>query len=240
MSRPNRLDLPGVPQHIVQRGVNRSPSFMREIHYLAYLQLLGEYATRLDCDIHAYVLMTNHVHLLVTPHTKGGVGRLMQALGRKYVSFVNYTMGRTGTLWEGRYKSCLVGSAQYVLACYRYIEFNPVRAGMVSSPGQYRWSSYAANAIGRTNPLITPHAAYSSLAHAVDARCEAYLDWVRSREFHHDEASIRLLTSRQRAFGDDDFRAELEKEHLRPMGPLKDGRPRKSRAVAIRKPELRL
>jgi putative transposase len=238
MSRPNRLDLAGIPQHVLQRGVDRRPCFMLNIHYTVYLQLLQEYALRFECDVHAYVLMTNHVHLLVTPRHDGGVGRLIQALGRKYVSFANYSIGRTGTLWEGRYKSCLVGDAPYVLACYRYIEFNPVRARMVRSPEQYPWSSYATNAMGRCSTLVTPHAAYLDLSSVEAQRCTAYMEWIRSRDGARDDDQIRLLTNRQRAFACDELRKRLELQFSRPMGPLKAGRPRKLATETVLEPEL--
>jgi putative transposase len=163
----------------------------------------------------------------------------MQALGRKYVSFANFTMGRTGTLWEGRYKSCLVGDDPYVLACYRYIELNPVRACMVRSPEAYGWSSFAANGMGRADDLLTPHAAYTDLGIDSRERRLAYVEWFRAREGARDEAAIRLLTNRQRAFAGDEFRQKLEREYARPMGPLKAGRPQKP-SDSVLEPELRL
>lgn len=150
MPRMKRLDLPGMAQHVIQRGNDRQACFFQETDYLRYLQDLHEAALHQACSIHAYVLMTNHVHLLVTPRTEGGVSRMMQALGRRYVRYVNDSSGRTGTLWEGRYKASLVDDERYVLACYRYIELNPVRAGMVAAPDEYRWSSHAANAQAHT------------------------------------------------------------------------------------------
>ena len=202
-----------------------------------YLRLLQEYATRFECAIHAYVLMTNHVHLLATPHNQGGVGKLMQAVGRKYVNFVNYSLQRTGTLWEGRYKSCLVGDDPYVLACYRYIEFNPVRARMARTPAEYRWSSHGANGYGRIDTLLSPHRALLSLAESPESRSTAYLAWLATREGNPDADAIRLLTNRNRAFAEDSFREALEREYSRPMGPLKAGRRRKASVLA---PELRL
>ena len=148
MARLPRLDLPGIPQHIVQRGNDRQACFADAADYLRYRQELGEAALRYDCALHAYVLMTNHVHLLTTPREPGGVSRMMQAIGRRYVGSFNARYRRTGTLWEGRFKSALVDSEHYVLACYRYIELNPVRAGIVTSPREYRWSSHARNAHG--------------------------------------------------------------------------------------------
>src|SRR4249919_39723 len=147
MPRPTRLDLAGVPQHVVQRGVDRRPCFVLEIHFREYLRHLADEAERYDCRIHAYVLMCNHVHLLATPVENGGIGRLMQGLGRSYVPFFNLMMDRTGTLWEGRFKSCLVDSDAYLLRCYRYIELNPVRAGITGDPGAFRWSSYHCNGL---------------------------------------------------------------------------------------------
>ena len=138
MPRSLRVDLPGVAQHVMQRGNDRRPCFFVEIDYIRYLQDLREIARREGCAVHAYVLMTNHVHLLMTPGATGSIGRTMQALGRRYVRYVNDRHGRTGTLWEGRYKACLVGTDQYLLRCYRYIEFNPVRAAMVARPEDLR------------------------------------------------------------------------------------------------------
>lgn len=154
MPRPPRPDLAGVPQHVIQRGNDRQACFFHEDDRLTYLTLLREAALRHGCDVHAYVLMTNHVHLLVTPVEKGAVSRMMQTLGRNYVTHVNARYRRTGTLWEGRYKSCLVDSEDYVLACYRYIELNPVRAGMVETPSEYQWSSHRCNASDEPNPLV--------------------------------------------------------------------------------------
>jgi len=140
MPRRARLNLPDVPLHIVQRGNNRQPTFFSEDDYVFYLACLRESAERHSCDVHAYVLMTNHVHLLVTPYQPDGASRLMQSVGRRYVQYVNYTYRRTGTLWEGRFKASLVESESYLLTCYRYIELNPVRARMVEDPTEYRWS----------------------------------------------------------------------------------------------------
>ena len=157
MPRQPRIDLPGIAQHVVQRGNDRRPCFFQTIDHVRYLDELREATIRADCTIHAYVLMTNHVHLLVTPTDTGQVGQMMQALGRRYVRYINDRYRRTGTLWEGRYNACPVQSDDHLLRCYRYIEPNPVRAGMVATPADYRWSSHAANALGRPDPLLTPH-----------------------------------------------------------------------------------
>ena len=150
MARHPRLDLPGIPQHVVQRGNDRQACFAAPIDCGQYLQELREAAAKHGCAIHAYVLMTNHVHLLATPAEAGAMSRMMQAVGRRYVGSFNARYRRTGTLWEGRFKAALVGPSAYALACYRYIELNPVRASMVADPADYPWTSYQANALGRS------------------------------------------------------------------------------------------
>jgi len=176
MPRRPRIHLDGVPLHIVQRGHNRQPCFFVAADYLAYLEWLGDAAQHTGCQIHAYALMTNHVHLLLTPADAQAVSGLMVALGRRYVPYVNATYQRSGTLWEGRYKSSLIDSETYLLACMRYIELNPVRAGLCTDPAHYRWSSYRANALGETEttPLLTPHPLYATLGSDDASRQAAY------------------------------------------------------------------
>lgn len=157
MPRRARLAIAGVPWHIIQRGNNRSACFYAEDDYRVYFDTLLEQSVRWRCAIHAYVLMTNHVHLLLTPETCDGPAGLMKNLGQRYVQYVNRTYRRTGTLWEGRYRSCLAQSGNYVLTCSRYIELNPVRAAMVRDPAAYRWSSYRTNAMGHHSSLLQPH-----------------------------------------------------------------------------------
>ena len=148
MARHPRFILPGQPQHVIQRGNNRQPIFVTTRDYEFYLEKLMDAANEHECEIHAYVLMTNHVHLLVSPARIESLGKMMQMLGRYYVQYFNYTHQRTGTLWEGRYKSSLISSEQYLFRCMRYIELNPLRAGMVTEPSDYHWSSYRHNALG--------------------------------------------------------------------------------------------
>ncbi len=148
MARRPRMVIPGQPLHIVQRGNNRQAVFFAEQDYLTYLECLRDAAFQQGCWVHAYVLMTNHVHLLLTPTQETNLSRCIQAVGRKYVRYINGHYRRSGTLWEGRFKSAMIDSAQYLLACYRYIELNPVRANMVEHPQHYRWSSFHANAMG--------------------------------------------------------------------------------------------
>jgi len=164
MARQRRLILPGVAVHIVQRGNNRASCFKQESDYLLYLANLRQLSLKFQCDVHAYCLMTNHVHLLLTPNFPGACTALMKALGQRYVQYFNATHGRTGTFWEGRFRSCLTQSAGYVLACYRYIELNPVRAKMVGHPSAYPWSSYAVNAGIRTDALLIPHTEFLALS----------------------------------------------------------------------------
>ena len=148
MPRRARLVPPGVPLHLIQRGNNRQVCFLAEDDCRFYLDWLTHYARKLDVAIHAWVLMTNHVHLLVSPADPAGPGAVMQALGQRYVQHFNRAWARSGTLWEGRFRSCPVDAEAYLLACQRYIELNPVRAGMVGHPAEYRWSSFRANALG--------------------------------------------------------------------------------------------
>jgi putative transposase len=174
MSRPERLVIAGVAMHVRQRGVNRADCFREETDRLVYLSCLRDLLATTGCALHAYCLMTNHVHLLLTPRDDVGCATLMRDLGRRYVPYFNRRHGRTGTLWEGRFRSCLVDSARYVLGCYRYIELNAVEAGMVASPNAYRWSSYAGNAGLAEDNLLTPHIEYEALASAPEARRCAY------------------------------------------------------------------
>ncbi len=174
MPRDARWVLPGIPLHIVQRGIDRRPCFFTDSDYRTYLRFLASSAQRFACSVHAYCLMTNHVHLLVTPHDADACGAFMKYLGQCYVQSVNQRLARTGTLWEGRFRSCVVQSESYVLACYRYIELNPVRASMVSSPADYPWSSHGANAAGKPCKVVRPHAVYESLGLDTPSRADAY------------------------------------------------------------------
>ena len=174
MPRRPRILLADHPLHIVQRGINREPCFFADEDYQCYLHWLEEAARDCRCAIHGYVLMTNHVHLLLTPTTPGAPVRLMQSLGRRYVQYANRQYRRTGSLWEGRYKSSVVQAESYLLACMRYIELNPVRAAMVVDPGAYRWSSYRANGLAQPDARLTPHPLYLGLDVKLASRCHAY------------------------------------------------------------------
>lgn len=174
MPRVARLVVPGMSVHIVQRGHGRAACFFEDADYLAYLVALGTYASRFGCSVHAYCLMTNHVHLLVTPQGPSGCAQLMKHLAQRHSKRINAKHGRTGTLWEGRFYSALVTSDEYALACYRYIESNPVRASMVRNAQEYRWSSHRANTGAEIHSLIRPHPAYLALGTDDAHRAGAY------------------------------------------------------------------
>ena len=229
MPRLPRIDLPGIPQHVVQRGNNRLPCFFREQDYERYLDDLREIALKRACRVHAYVLMTNHVHLLVTPDALGAISSMMQALGRRYVRWINDRYGRTGTLWEGRHKAGLVDSDDHLLKCYRYIELNPVRAGMVEDPADYRWSSYRANALGSRDLLVSPHPSYVALGASIDDRMASYRALVAEALTEEDLASIRQYLQRQQALGSPRFQDRIEAQLARRVRPGQGGRPRSKR-----------
>lgn len=222
MARPLRMLLPGVAVHVVQRGVNRVPCFRAEADYLIYLSHLRELSKRHDCDVHAYCLMTNHVHLLLTPATASGCTELMRDIGRRYVPYFNWRHERTGTLWEGRFRSCITESARYVLACYRYIELNPVRAGMVNHPAGYLWSSYAVNSGARRDPLISPHPELEALANDMDKRHTAYRAFIDSEIDQPEIEAIRDATNAGYPLASDSFKTSV----IAPLGwKVGPGRP---------------
>ncbi len=227
MPRKPRFYVPGMPAHIVQRGNNRQACFFDDNDYLTYLGWFRESAVKAGCQIHAYVLMTNHVHLLVTPAQTQSIGQMLQGLGRRYVQYVNHTYRRSGTLWEGRHKGSVVDADSYLLACYRYIELNPVRAGMVTSPSDYRWSSYHANGLGTDDKAITPHPLYLALAESGEARREAYRALFRS---HLDPSVIQHISAATETgtpLGNDRFREQIEAVLNQKVGYAKRGRPKK-------------
>ena len=174
MPRRARLVVPGIPWHIIQRRNNRSDCFYADSDYLFYLETLRKQAAKFDCSIHAYCLMTNHVHLLLTPAAHDSAALLMKHLGQRYVQYINRRYKRSGTLWEGRFRSCLVQTSNYVLACYRYIELNPLRANMVGHPAEYKWSSYQANGQGTRPDWLAPHAEYLALGDNELSRLASY------------------------------------------------------------------
>jgi putative transposase len=226
MARLPRFYLPGQPLHVIQRGNNRDPIFAANDDYHFYLRCLQEAADAQSLTIHAYVLMTNHVHLLVTPKTDSSLPKTMQSVGRRYVQNFNHVYGRTGTLWEGRYKSTLIDSERYLLTCMRYIEMNPVRAEMLAHPGDYPWSSYRANAQGNPDVLIVPHSLYRSLGRTNEERQSAYRQLFRAQISKADVDAIRDATNKGWALGDSRFSAKIEALTKRRAMPLPRGRPK--------------
>ena len=231
MARLPRIVLPGQPLHVIIRGNNREAIFCQDADYHYYLEKLTEASEKHGCEIHAYVLMTNHVHLLISPlQSKSGLSKCIQMLGRYYVQYFNYSYGRTGTLWEGRFKSTLVDSERYLLTCYRYIELNPVRAQMVAHPVEYPWSSYRANALGESNRLITPHNEYVRLGTNDITRQSAYRQLFAQCIPEKTLDEIRTATNKAWVLGSDVFKSQIEQKLKRAVSPRARGGDRRSEA----------
>jgi putative transposase len=224
MARHPRLVVPGVALHVHPRGNDRQDCFRQDADRLVYLSMLRECASHRRCAIHAYCLMSNHVHLLVTPQEDQGCALLMRDLGRGYAAYFNRRYGKTGALWERPFRSCLVDSADYVIACYRYIERNPVKAHMVDSPAAYPWSSYFGNAALRTDPLLTPHAEYLALGLEADTRQRAYVQLLDERDSDEFVREVREATEFGYPLIGEGLRARLEKDGVR-LERGKAGRP---------------
>lgn len=235
MPRLPRLNLPDIPQHAIQRGNNHQPCFYTEQDYIVYLDKLKEYSQKYNVLVHSYILMTNHVHLLLTPQEDDGdgVSHLFQSLGRYYVRYFNQTYSRSGTLWEGRFKSTLVDSENYLLTVSRYIELNPVRAKMVSHPGDYPWSSYHKNANGKSIKLITPHHCYQSLGRSDTERQVAYQALFEERISNNTLKDIRLSVNKAWVLGGKNFKQQIESQTGRPAFHLKHGGDRKSKSFKL-------
>lgn len=227
MPRLTRLLHPGVATHVIQRGNNRQEIFFDDADREQYLAWLGEALRAEGGSLHAYVLMSNHVHLLLTGAAAQAVPRVLQSLGRRYVARVNRLRGRSGTLWEGRYKSTLIDSDGYLLACYCYIEANPIRAGMVARPEQHPWSSWRRNGFGEADPLVTPHPLYDQLGPDIASRAAAYRALFEQGLDAETLATLRDATQRGWLPGGEQFRAAMSATLNRPTGPRSRGRPRK-------------
>lgn len=225
MPRRARLAIAGIPWHIIQRGNNRAACFYTDDDYRFYLHQLKLLSVKFHCQVHAYVLMTNHVHLLMTPEFKNSASLLMKNLGQRYVQYFNRSYKRTGTLWEGRFKSCLTQSEDYVLACYRYIELNPVRAAMVERPFDYPWSSYRYNASGEHSALITPHHQYLNLSHINKSRLQAYKSLFKAAIDDRTLQHIRSATHGNYVLGNKRFEDEVAQALKRRVTKGKPGRP---------------
>jgi putative transposase len=207
MPRRPRFPVTNYPLHVVQRGNDRRPCFFAEADFRTYLDALGEASPHYGVLVHGYVLMTNHVHMLLTPLAAGAVSRVMQSVGAKYVGYVNAKYRRTGTLWEGRFRACLVDEDAYVLACCRYIDQNPVRAGVVRHPVEWRWSSYAALAGLRSERLLTPHGALAALG---EVPGPAYARWCSMPSEDAQVSALRSATAGDLAYGSDTFKSRIE------------------------------
>ena len=226
MPRKPRFYLPGIPVHVVQRGNNRQAIFFDDSDYSAYIGWLKESLAKYDCLLHAYVLMTNHVHLLVTPQEKESIGRMMQYIGQRYVPYINREYNRSGTLWEGRYKSSLVQEEPYLLACMRYIELNPVRANMVKTASDYRWSSYHCNALGQNEELVTAHQLYLSLGQGKKSRIQTYQSLFQEHMADNITDQIRAAWQTGTPLANDRFKEQIEKELNTKVGYTRRGRPK--------------
>lgn len=225
MARLPRLSLPDFPHHVIQRGNNRQAIFNGEADYLRMLELLRENALRFGVTVHSYVLMGNHFHLLATPQTADALPQMMQSVGRSYVRYFNDLYGRTGTLWEGRYKSTVIQSQRYLLACMAYIDLNPVRAGLTADVAEYPWSSYR-HYIGRgVDRLVTPHPMYWELGNTPFAREAAYAELVHARLSGQQLAQLTDATLKGWALGDAEFIDSLQKITPRRVLPTSPGRP---------------
>ena len=228
MARLPRMSLPGVPQHVVQRGNNRLPCFLDDGDRRRYLQLLRNALSHEGCLLHAYVLMDNHVHLLLTPAATDSIARLMQRLGRNYVGLFNARHGRTGTLWEGRYKACPVDSEDYVLRCCRYIELNLVRAAIVDDPAAYRWSSCRANLGLRLHSGLSPPPVLLALGDTQAARAQAWQALLHEPLALAEVEAIRLYLQQQRALGTSAFQTMVQARTRRFAGTQPAHRPHKA------------
>lgn len=226
MPRPLRNYLPGIPAHIVQRGVDRAPCFFSNGDRSRYLHALGIACRKYGVSLHAYVLMTNHVHLVMTPDDSTGISRAMQSLGSRYVQYLNRRKGRTGTLWEDRHHCSLIQSERYLLSCYRYAELNPVRASMTADPGDYLWSSYRANALGEWDPLVIPHETYRAIGADSTERARNYRALFELDLSADELGAIRVATQLSRPLGDDEFKSRIDAALGRPSPRAKRGRPR--------------
>ena len=225
MARLPRLTVPGYPHHVIQRGNNRQAIFSSTADYQMLLVLLDENARKFSVALHAYVLMTNHFHLLATPSTQDGLPQMMQAVGRRYVRYFNDRQGRSGTLWEGRYRSTLIETERYLLACMVYIDLNPVRAGLARDAGDYPWSSHEHYAGLRSDKMLTPHPLFWALGNTPFSREAAYAELVHAGTSLEREQALTRSTLNGWALGSDNFIAELQKRTDRRLVQNHPGRP---------------
>ena len=225
MARLPRLSVPGYPHHVIQRGNNRQPIFATLGDRQLFMELLEQNAKKFAVHIHAYVLMGNHFHLLATPQTQDALPQMMQAVGRRYVRYYNDSQGRSGTLWEGRYKSTVIQTERYLLACMVYIDLNPVRAGLVAQAQDYPWSSHGHYIGQRQDRLLTPHPLYWDLGNTPFAREVAYAEMVNAGVSVDTQSALSRSALRGWALGDPEFVAELQKKTIRRVSQTLAGRP---------------
>lgn len=226
MARLPRYFAQGVPQHVILRGNNREPIFANDEDCQFFKEVLLDAAIRYGLAIHAYVLMTNHIHLLALPESAESLPKTLQSVGRRYVQYFNYRYKRTGTLWEGRYRATVVDAEKYLFECMRYIELNPVRAGMVAHPRNFPWSSYLANAEGKEDILVTCHSLYRRLGANAKERQEAYRELVKAPMDAELLTTVRDCTHKGWALGGKHFQDKIERLSQRRAQPLPKGRPK--------------
>lgn len=229
MARLPRLSLPGYPHHVIQRGNNRQAIFSSAADCQTLLDLMEENSKKFGVALHAYVLMSNHFHLLATPESADSLPRMMQAVGRRYVRYFNDGQGRSGTLWEGRYRSTVIQTESYLLACMAYIDLNPVRAGLAADARDYPWSSHGHYVGLRGDKLVTPHPLFWTLGNTPFAREAAYAELVHAGVPAEQQATLTQSALSGWALGDPDFVADLQKRTERRVSKTQAGRP-------IRKP----
>ena len=234
MPRRARMYIKGLPYHIVQRGNNREACFIEEENYQFYLELWEKLSQQKGVAVHAYCLMTNHIHFLVTPEEVTSISETMKSVGSRYAQYINKKYKRTGTLWEGRHRASLVQENRYLLSCYRYIELNPVRANMVARPEEYCWSSYGVNAWGDKH-WLTSHREYSQLGRTIEERCFAYRELLRYQLSEQDLHLIRKAAHYSQPVGDDRFRQMIEEKYGIKLGRSERGRPRKDMGEVVNK-----
>lgn len=223
MARLPRLVVPGMPHHVIQRGTARCAIFRDSQDYRFFMGRLWDLSDETRCDIHAYVLMSNHLHLLLTPQNGDGLSKLLQRVGSRYVQYFNNRYERTGALWQSRYRAVPVDSEGYLLVCTRYIELNPVRAGMVKNPADYSWSSYEHHALGRIDPVIRDHDVLLSLGRTSGERCAAYLELFQEQLAESTLQAIREATNKGWPLGSPAFQQKLAALSPRRVVPLPRG-----------------
>ncbi|HWX02745.1 transposase [Collimonas sp.] len=228
MARLPRLVIPNQPHHLIQRGVDRQAIFRETEDYVNFLGRLRDAARQFKVAIHGYVLMTNHIHLLATPSDLEGLARMMQWVGRHYVPYFNQKYAREGTLWQGRYRATVIDSERYFMLCSCYIDQNPVRAGITSTPGEYPWSSYLHHVGVKPDPLVTDHALYWALGNTPFDREAAYKEMAEQALTSEQSKQLMDATNKGWPLGSDVFKAKLEKQGAVRVRPARRGRPFKA------------